>query len=249
MRGLLKDQVSFVVGGGRFGTRAVEHLKAENARVLVVDVNPHCKARSRVDLITRDLSTVDSLAEGQAALIVGEGIDQLIRFLKSKIPYVIVPAIPCHVAAKVVYNWLSMRGYKLTAYKEGTPVVADNLPKSLICCVDQAHAVIVASYMLPNRRCKENCLPPKDFCSATRRPKPAPMYELLKFSVFNVVKISEVFVSKQLGPGIGAMSGTKLHGTLKHLEALYEPYTLAIGTACKCHGVLNLFRVKKIKPT
>jgi len=157
----------------------------------------------------------------------------------------VVTAIPGNAAAKVVKSWLSKRGYKLEPYRTVIPRVLENIPKSLVSFVDEDSAVIVVSYMPSHMRCRENCMPPKDFCASTGRPKLTSMDKLLEFSVYNLMDTSTIFRSRQLTGGLGAIDGKELHSLLKRLETVHKTFTLAIGTACDCHGILNLTKVKK----
>jgi len=88
-------------------------------------------------------------------------------------------------------------------------------------------------------------MPPKGFCASTGRPKLASMDKLLEFGVYNHVDASGILMSRQLTGGLGAIDGKELHSLLKQLENLNKPYTLAIGTACDCHGILKLAKVTK----
>lgn len=242
---MLKGKLAFVMGGGKFGTRALKYLKAKRYKVLVADVNPDCMAKSEVDVEAAGLDVADSLVDGQAAFLVGDAVELLLTLLETKVPDLVVTAIPGNAAAKVVESWLSKRSCKLEPYRTVIPRVLENIPKSLVSSVDEDSAVIVVSYMPSHMRCRENCMPPKDFCASTGRPKLTSMDKLLKFSVYNLMDTSTIFRSRQLTGGLGAIDGKELHSLLKRLDNLNKPYTLAIGTACDCHGILNLAEVKK----
>lgn len=239
-RMLLKNKLGFVMGGGNFGTRALKYLKAKRYKVLVADVNPDCMAKSEVDVEAAGLDVKDSLVDGQAAFLVGDAVELLLTLLETKVPDLVVTAIPGNAAAKVVESWLSKRSCKLEPYRTVIPRVLENIPKSLVSFVDEDSAVIVVSYMPSHMRCRENCMPPKDFCPSTGRPKLTSMDKLLKFSVYNLTDTSTILRSRQLTGGLGAIDGKELHSLLKRLDNLNKPYTLAIGTACDCHGILNL---------
>jgi hypothetical protein len=245
---LLKGKLAFVMGGGKFGTRALQYLKAKRCKVLLADINPDCTAKSEVTVQAASLDVADSLADGQAAFLVGDAVKLLLALLETKVPDLVVTAIPGNAAAKVVTGWLSKRGCKLEPYRKVIPKVLENIPKSLISFVDQDSAVIVVSYMPSHMRCRENCVPPKDFCAVTGRPKLASMDKLLEFSVYNHTDASTILRSRQLKGGLGAIDGKELHSLLKRLENLHKPYTLAIGTACDCHGILNLTKAKATAP-
>ena len=61
---VLKSKLVFVMGGGKFGTRALRYLKAKAAKVLVADVNSNCTAISEVDVQAAELCISNSLADG-----------------------------------------------------------------------------------------------------------------------------------------------------------------------------------------
>jgi hypothetical protein len=241
----VKGKLVLVMGGGKFGTNALRYLKDEGAKVLVVDLNPDCSARSEVNVLAADCNGLDSLEESQAAFLVGDAVDFLLSLLETKVPDMVVTAIPSNAVANVVEGWLTKRGVKLEPYLEVVPEVLENIPESLVSFVDYVCGVIVVSYMPSEMRCKENCMPPKDFCALTGRPKLASMDRLLEFSVHNITDVSGILWSRQLTGGLGAIDGKELFSLLKRLERLSVPYTFAIGTACDCHGILNLSKVKK----
>ncbi|MFA5364795.1 MAG: hypothetical protein WC325_06400 [Candidatus Bathyarchaeia archaeon] len=54
-----------------------------------------------------------------------------------------------------------------------------------------------------------------------------------------------VLVSLQLTGGLGAVDGKTLQIAMKKLETAGNCFRLAVGTACDCHGVINLFEVTK----
>jgi len=242
---LLKGKLVFVMGGGKFGTRALKYLKAKGSKVLVADVNADCMAKAEVTVQATGLDITDSLVDGQTAFLVGDAVELLLLLLETKVPDLVVTAIPGNAVAKVVESWLAKRGYRLEPYRTVVPRILENIPKSLVSFVDEDSAVIVVSYMPSHMRCRENCMPPKDFCASTGRPKLTSMDKLLEFSVYNLTDASTIFRSRQLTGGLGAIDGKKLHSLLKQLGSLHKTFTLAVGTACDCHGILNLKKVKK----
>ena len=244
----LRGKLVFVMGGGKFGTKALKYLAAKGCKVLVADVKVDCMARSEVAAQAAGLDAADSLEDGQAVFLVGDAVEFLLALLETKVPDLVVTAIPGNAAAKVVTDWLAKRGCRLEPYRKVIPRVLENIPKSLVSFVDQDSAVIVVSYMPSHMRCRENCVPPKDFCAVTGRPKLASMDKLLGFSVYNLADAIAILRSRQLTGGLGAIAGKELHSLLKRLENLHKPYTLAIGTACDCHGILNLTKAKSISP-
>ena len=242
-----KGRLVFVMGGGKFGTNALSHLKAKGAKVLVADLNPDCIASSQVDIYADGISVYDSLELGQSAFIKGDATNLLAEMLDSRAPDLIVTAIPGNAIAKVIKIWLSKRSIKLEPYTKAVPAILTNIPKSLVSAIDRKSSLIVVSYMPSNMRCRENCLPPKDICALTGRPKPAPINRLLEFAVYSNVDISCILMSRQLTGGLGAIEGKDILSILKQLKDVKVPYTLAIGTACNCHGILNLTKTKELR--
>ena len=242
---LLRGKLVFIMGGGKFGTDALRYLKTKGAKVLVIDVNPECLASSEADVLAANLQILGSLEDGQAAFVVGDAVELLVALLETKVPDMIVTAVPGNAVAMIVEAWLAERGVKLEPYTEGIPKVLENIPKSLISFIDRDCGVIVVSYMPADMRCRENCMPPKNLCAVTGRPKLASMDTLLRFGVHNQTDVSGILCSPQLTGGLGAIKGHELCSLLKQLEHIHKPFTLAIGTACDCHGILNFSKTEK----
>lgn len=239
----MKGKLAFVMGGGKFGTNAVKYLKDKGVRVLVVDLKPDCLVKSEQVIQAESLDICDVLVDGQAAFFVGEAVNVLLALLKNTVPDLVVTAIPGNAVGKVVKNWLAEHDIKFQPYRKVVPQVLDNIPKSMLLFVDKKTGVIVVSYMPANLKCREKCMPPKDVCALTGRPKIATIDQILGFSVYNLVDVSGILVSKQLTCGLGAISGKKLQSILTKLKDIDKPCTLAVGTACDCHGVLNFAKI------
>jgi hypothetical protein len=240
----VRGKLVFIMGGGKFGTKALRYLKGNGAKVLVVDLNPFCKASSEVDILGKDLDVLDSLGDGQAVFLIDDAVDLLVALLETKVPDMVVTAIPGNAVAKVVETWLAKRDLKLEPYLEVLPKVLENIPESLVSLVDYVCGVIVVSYMPSNIRCRENCMPLKNVCASTGRPKIASMDKLLEFSVHSHMDVSGILCSTQLTGGLGAVDGNDLNSLLKRLSNIKSPCTLAIGIACDCHGILRLIKIK-----
>jgi len=241
----VKNKFAYVMGGGKFGTEALRYLKANDAKVLVVDLNPTCKAKTEADIETATVKVRGTLKNGQAAFLVGDAVEHLLNLLEVDVPDMVVTAIPSNAVAKVVATWLYKAGYKLEPHQDIIQQVLSNIPESLVSFVNKENAVIVVSYMPPNMQCRENCVPPKDFCASTGRPKLASMNKLLDFSIYSLTNLSVILKSEQLKGGLGAINGSQLFSLLKKLINRQESFTLAVGTACDCHGIINLFKITR----
>jgi len=240
----LEGKRVFVMGGGKFGTNALRYLKTQGSKVLVVDINPNCKAKPEADIQADNLEIWNSLKNGQPAFLAGDAYKLLLDLYETSVPDFVVTAIQGNTIANTVQNWFTKNGYKTEPYIEGVSGVLDNLPKSLVF-VRENTSFIAASYMYSDKRCKTNCPAPKNVCALTGRPKPASMESLLKFAVFGVADHCILFSSPLLTAGLGAIKGPDICPLFKQLETYPKPFILALGTACDCHGVVSLIRITK----
>lgn len=217
--GKTSHQTVLVIGGGKYGAKACRYFKAQQARVMLVDTNPACQARplvARRDFILQDAKDAWELAFN----------------LK---PDFIVPTHPGHTLGK----WTS-EYFHLQPLSGALGPVKQRLPPSLIRSGDESKAALIASFMAPGARCRANCLPPPHGCAVTGDPRPAPLYRLLEYAVHGRFDCSKIFVAAQLTAGIGAIKTPEFLAFIKEVE-IKKPKTLAVGTACQCHGVLNLY--------
>ena len=95
--------------------------------------------------------------------------------------------------------------------------------------------------MTKGKLCLEDCPHLTNECVLTREPRPAPLYKLLEYAVFGLFDCGKIFVSEQMAPGVGAIKASEFLAFMKEVE-IKKPKTLEVGSACLCHGVLNLFR-------
>ncbi|MEJ2271551.1 MAG: hypothetical protein P8X91_03505 [Candidatus Bathyarchaeota archaeon] len=241
----IRGKLAFVMGGGKFGTNALNYLTNEGAKVLVVDIDSNCKAISNVDILGTDLNIFDTLKPGQSTFLKGDAGELLAFLLDITIPEIIVTAISGNAIARVIKSWLAKRKMELKPYSGIVQKVLQNIPSSLVLFFDEKSGIIVTSYMPSNMRCKENCMPPKNFCALTGRPKFASMNRILEFSLFENTNVSGILNSQQLTGGLGAINGNDLFNLLKKLDNNHKSYTLSIGVACNCHGIVNFYKVIK----
>jgi hypothetical protein len=99
--------MDLIVGGGKFGCYAIEHLKTQNRAFTVIDTDPNCQAATRfhLELTQTPTQTGEHLVHGNLQTVL-----QLIDALN---PEYIYPTAPTHIAAdltKLKYNL--KRGHK-----------------------------------------------------------------------------------------------------------------------------------------
>jgi hypothetical protein len=54
-----------------------------------------------------------------------------------------------------------------------------------------------------------------------------------------------IFKSTLIDRGIGALDGNEVYSELVKLSKDLENYTLCVGTACNCHGIITFLRCSK----
>jgi len=227
------------LGGGYFGAKAARLGRECKARTLIIDTNPDCAAREIVDVVLTGQGTIKT---GQVSLIIGDAMQILFGILEGEVPQWVIPAVPGHSLGKLVNSWLRAKGLKVASAGDLLTEVLAGLPHRLVLSADEKSGIIISSYMAKGLRCKADCSQLR-ICPVTKRRKPAPMYELLEFSVSEVVDCYKIFTSHQFD-GAGGVRGAEVKRTLKYLASLTPPYSLAIGVSCRCHGILSLLKVE-----
>jgi hypothetical protein len=248
----LRSKFVIVVGGGRFGLRAAGFAKESKAKVVIIDKNAECQASRLATSIIKDgdLGRIQRMDEGETALFVHDGIDLLLQLIELSSPdYVssatdyVSPAIPGHLIGMLVKKWFEKRGSKLKGESRILDAILEGLPDSIVLDVDREKSRVTMSYMPRELKCPIPCPHPEEFCFITKKPKMGPVYRILESATSKTVDISKIFISHQLGPGVGAIRGEEISDMLELFKQLHPPYNIAVGTACECHGILNAFQI------
>ncbi|MCZ2807768.1 MAG: hypothetical protein O2V44_00275 [Candidatus Bathyarchaeota archaeon] len=241
----LKNKLIVVAGGGYFGTKALMFGKDVHARVGVIDNRIDCEASRFVDEIIKeeDIRRVIDIEPGSSTLFISDAVDFLVRLLEVRTPDFIFPAMPGNLAGKLIKRQLECEGLVVKSKSKVTKKVMKDIPKSLISLYDENMGVIITSYMFKGSMCRVPCDQPMDFCPTTGRLKMGPMHQILAYATHDEVTLSKILVSRVFGESVGSFEGPELASFLSDVKRLKAPYTLAIGTACDCHGILNLFSI------
>jgi len=242
----LRNKLVVVAGGGYFGTKAVRLAKDMGGRVVAIDSRVDCEASKFVDGIVEgeDLHGILNVRAGSATLFVFDAVEFLSRLMKATVPDYIAPSVPGHLAGKFVKNWLEREGLVVECGSKAMKDVIGGIPEGLIIHQDEGIGLIITSYMQEGGQCKVPCDQPLDRCQTTGRPKVGPMYRILTYATRDKVTLSKVLLSHNLRGEVGFFEGSELMSFLLDVERLKAPYSLAIGTACNCHGILNLFSIR-----
>jgi hypothetical protein len=212
----------WIIGAGRFGTRAARKLRRTHAaaEIRVVDKNP---------------AVCDELARHDFQSICTDGIAYLDAHLgTAEDPHWIIPAAPVHVAFEFIRRRLSAEGRL-----QKVPVPAElsrHLPH-LFAGGDHTLYASNADFI-----CPEDCPEPADVCTVTGKPRPCTLYrELEQAAVDDAISI--VIRSRQLLPGVGGYRPEDLLAAVERVRASQK--TILLSTACRCHGVIDAFRFSR----
>ncbi|MCP4343100.1 MAG: hypothetical protein GY799_30555 [Desulfobulbaceae bacterium] len=205
----------WVLGYGEFGRRAVELLQkaAPAANIVVVDRQP-----------VRDLSE-------DIEVVCADGVEWFSEhFNQDSVVNKIVPALPVHLVAE----WLKK---KLTAeYRTVHSVeIPDNQLHYFPHPIRLSHSRVVMSHA--DFLCPPNCSEPEKLCTYTKQPRPQALYSLLETVVLK--NFTPLIVrSRQFALGVGGFFPEDLWDLFERGRGL-PGASLLIGTACKCHGVVD----------
>jgi hypothetical protein len=211
----------WIIGGGKFGLRAAETISSTGAAadILIVEKDPQ---RCR------------TLKGGRFRVIEADGIEFLKNRLES--PHQrqwIVAAAPIHVA----YEWMRAR------LPDSTRVEPQALPDELAGLLPNAMCGTEGRWYASNADfiCPADCTESGSVCSFTGRKRPRSMHAFIRGLNAPGVKIL-VVRSFQLAAGVGGLRPRDLFEALHQLQTSHPVFLLA--TACKCHAVLDLFKLK-----
>jgi hypothetical protein len=217
--------MDIIVGGGKYGSAAVEYLRRNKRGFVLVDKDPNCLAVKKYKLKSAGHVGTEGeyFREGSIAKVL-----ELIEQVK---PEYVFPTAPIHIAAE-----LAKSKFKLAPWEEVIDCIIANLPASLILSVGRGNLIV--SYNR-DKDCLEKCEAP-EVCPSTRKRKPCTMDKLMNFAYPE----GTVLVSYQLAPGMGALKGSEL---LEFFAQVEKKDKFVVATACGCHGFFTA--LKKVPST
>ncbi len=209
------EETIWILGGGRFGLRAVEQLRRADprARIVLVEQQPATSLPNDIEVVHAD--AVAWLYES---------------LIPTAVVHKIIPALPLHL----VVEWL-----KYTFLAEERIFHTIDIPKELLHLFPNPYRISDSEVAVShaNFLCPPECSEPSERCTYTGLPRPLPLYDLLGEIEFGSF-INLIVRSRQFAPGVGGFTPEDLSWLLKRVESLNES-PLLIGTACKCHGVVS----------
>lgn len=228
------------LGGGEIGRLGIQDLLDEGARVLLVDPDENCSARLLCDRSVCSPDAVLESDEGEVLYLKGDGPAVLADVLHRWTPSKIVPAAPGHLAARLAMAWANRTYRRLHPFGGSLLRVVDMLPPGTVQMLDSANGVLVASNMPSGMACRIECGQPS-VCPVTGNENPTPMYCLIDKALVEAADRRSVLVTS--GTRVGVLQGESIREMLDVLNNMEGGMTIAIATSCRCHAIVNMFRL------
>jgi hypothetical protein len=204
-----------IIGCGHFGSRAAEKLLKKN---------PH----SKIIVVDKNKKALQNVSRFPIEIAMSEGVSYLEQFLSHgrKTDY-IIPAVPFHLAFEFILSRLKPLGVK----RKKTPSLS-GLPNLMKGKTGDLYT------SLSDFLCPENCPEPAQYCTATKKRRPKPLYKILNNLEGDFE--SRVIRSHQLSPGVGGFRPKALLDLLEDIKRKMAPNrSILISTASRCHGVTS----------
>ena len=209
----------WIIGAGRFGTRAAKTLYKKYPE-------------SALTLVDQDQAALDHMGDFPSERVCQEGAAYLDVHLDSGLePGWIIPAVPIHLA----FEWLRLKMWNHGGM-ELLPVPVE-IERLLPNPLKGPNGQLFASYA--DFVCPNNCREPFDRCTFTGKPRKGFLYR--KIEEISYRDYSPIVIrSQQLAPGVGGYQPEALKRSLSQVTKSNTPILYA--TACSCHGVIHAFR-------
>lgn len=212
--------MDIVIGGGKYGCRAIEFLRQKGKSLIVVDTNPDCLAVKKFKLN----SSLNTNVEGEQ--FVQGDLTKVVELIDALKPEYVFPTAPVHVAADMVRIKFS-----LAPWVEAINNIIPKLPQTVILLAGKGKLIV--SFNRDNE-CLEECAMP-EICPASKTRKPCTMTKLMKFASPEAF----ILISHSMAPGMGALKADEL---IEFFNWAKNKDQFVVGTACDCHGVFSAFK-------
>lgn len=213
-------EIIWIIGGGKFGKHAAVRLwhRAPHAEIIMVDREEIANPPKNLTFIRAD--GVAWLADN---LTPDSGVSK------------IIPALPLHLAVDWLQKILPEQGLESRLFE-----LPDGLLAKLPHPIRQSPSRAVLSHA--DFICPESCSEPAAICTHTGKTRPPELFKLigeLEYPPFKPL----VLRSRQFAAGVGGfLPGDLWDLCTRVISAKTTP--LLIGTACKCHGIIDGLTIK-----
>ncbi|MBC7127733.1 MAG: hypothetical protein ABC612_03280 [Candidatus Methanosuratincola petrocarbonis] len=226
-----------ILGGGKYGTIALNRLRGRSERIIVVDIDPDCQAGKYAERIV----TGDEEPGKGSSLVLSDGASFLSRMIdRGDVPDFVILTIPKNVMAALFISWAESLGMKAVFDPDWMLKVSKSFPEKWVVAKDQIFGVLVASYAR-NHVCLDGCAQP-EVCPVTGERREKSMMELAISSVEG--DFVRIFESRLLESDVGGVEGGAILDAYRGFKSCaHSGMRLAIGTACRCHAIVNFMRL------
>jgi hypothetical protein len=209
----------WVIGGGRLGRKAIRRFLQRGNKV-------------DITVVEQDQEQCSCLKLLPVTCFQQDGVRFLIEQLgRGFFPDWIIPMVPFHLA----FEWMKQM---LSSELELVPLTAsENILKQFPNTVKGDKGRFFTS--LADFLCPEDCPALDHVCTIRKKARPYLLYQKIetqKIDGFSTIVVQ----SQQILPGIGGYRPEDLYQALNLVKTSKGPILLS--TACKCHGVVDLFK-------
>ena len=251
-----------IVGGGKFGIKAIEYSRENNETAIIIDKNPQCQAIKFVD---KEFKNFDNFkrAIGDLNKYRTCFIQQNVEIINELFPLIkishVIPVIPIHLMVYIITTFFSNYSINFIPEKEGFNKFVRMNNRDLILSSNIEKGIIYLSHAKQDEICPDDCFGPPNYCPHFKREKKITITHYLRefFDMDDYLKIEEddelminiILESYQLKAGLGGLLASEVINILAILKekiSIISQKTckLIIGTTCNCHGVLNFLEKK-----
>jgi hypothetical protein len=212
--------MDLIIGGGKYGCKAIDHLRQKHKSFVVVDLDSNCLAVQRFAL----KSSLSISSQGEH-FVVG-GLPKALELIDCLKPEYIFPTAPLHIAAE-----MAKIKFNLSPWSEAINGILPRLPEVVV--LEAGKGKMILSFNR-DHNCLDNCAMP-EVCPSSGTKKPCTMTRLMRFACPEAF----ILISHSMAPGMGALKGSELS---KFFDWAKTKENFVVGTACDCHGVFSAFQ-------
>ncbi len=254
-------KIFIIIGGGKFGLKALEYSIRQGYVTILVDYDPSCSARKYADKKLEEVAQLMYLLKHESkknwVYFLNRDASVLYYLLKEITPEFVVPTAPVQIIGALITQFLKANLIDFVKDVKASKEFVETLNKDLILSVNPSEAYICLSYAKEGEICPDNCLGPENLCPTFNRKKPITLTQYLsdsfqQNSIIEIkgedpIKISALVQSEQIAPGLGGIRGENIKWIYKKLNENLELFQtknweIAIATSCNCHAIVNFYK-------